>query len=559
MLTHERDVRTDAERLPAWARPAGAATETSRSVGRGVAVRIVGVGVVVVVLVLLGHRLGAAILLAVLALSSVLSLAVPAVGATIDRFFAGFQRIVGRGLGAVLLGLVHVVVFIPVSMVLRLLRQDPLELGASSDDPTFWRQVARPRGKTLYRRPFAYERHPAPGGRGRRTGRLRSALGVVVVLVLLDLGIGAIIGAAEDDGSEAGGDFSFPAPDVGARRHEPWAQELFQELGLHYDGVVYHPYRGWTMTDATGQHLNVANGVRRSYEAKLAGAGEPVDVYFFGGSAMMGWFQRDEHTIASELVRLAEADGIHVRALNYAQPAYDNWQELLLLEELVSRRQIPDLAVFYDGINELAPQFRSDVSHEPTHVQARETEARLRQAESGDGDEGSAFSRMVDAYSSQSAVGELVRGIRGTNNPGAAAQIFHPWPDQLQHPKERGDAAAAVHRRGVEIIRRLAASYGFRAAFVWQPWLYSKPVTAGEEAVVGSWGTDPEAWTTAGEAARAGLHDSVIDLSDVLDKVDDPVMYDFVHTNEQGARIVAEALYNHLKPTLVDLQRSAVP
>ena len=39
----------------------------------------------------------------------------------------------------------------------------------------------------------------------------------------------------------------------------------------------------------------------------------------------------------------------------------------------------------------------------------------------------------------------------------------------------------------------------------------------------------------------------------MLDDVNDPVMYDYVHTNERGAHIIAQAIYNQLKPTLLAL------
>ena len=101
--------------------------------------------------------------------------------------------------------------------------------------------------------------------------------------------------------------------------------------------------------------MNVNDGIRRSYEP--AASGDPVEVYFLGGSAMFGWFQRDEHTIPSEVARLAEADGIPVRVVNHATPAYVNWQESLKLQALVTSGHRPDVAVFYDGANELVSQF----------------------------------------------------------------------------------------------------------------------------------------------------------------------------------------------------------
>ena len=74
---------------------------------------------------------------------------------------------------------------------------------------------------------------------------------------------------------------------------------------------------------------------------------------------MFGLYQRDEHTIPSEFARLAEADGIPLRVVNYGSLAYVNWQEVLLLEQLVTGGSEPDLAVFYDGFNELVQPVRA--------------------------------------------------------------------------------------------------------------------------------------------------------------------------------------------------------
>jgi hypothetical protein len=41
----------------------------------------------------------------------------------------------------------------------------------------------------------------------------------------------------------------------------------------------------------------------------------------------------------------------------------------------------------------------------------------------------------------------------------------------------------------------------------------------------------------------------------VLDSTRKPLMYDFVHTNELGARIVAQAIYRRLRPQLLEAAR----
>ena len=104
-----------------------------------------------------------------------------------------------------------------------------------------------------------------------------------------------------------------------------------------------------------------------------------------GGSTMFGSFQRDGHTIPSEFARLAEADGIPVRVVNYGQLAYVNWQEVLLLQQLASGSSRPDLAVFYDGYNDLLSQFALGHHREPTTLDAKEIEKRLALGTAPDG------------------------------------------------------------------------------------------------------------------------------------------------------------------------------
>ena len=41
----------------------------------------------------------------------------------------------------------------------------------------------------------------------------------------------------------------------------------------------------------------------------------------------------------------------------------------------------------------------------------------------------------------------------------------------------------------------------------------------------------------------------------MLDGTSQPLMYDFVHTNELGARIVAQAMYRRLRPQLLEAAR----
>jgi hypothetical protein len=525
----------------------------------GIVVRAAVGAAVVAAMWLLGHRVPAVVLATVLVVVTAASLRFPAVARALDRAVAAIQRVAGRVLSVVVLGAVGVLFVVPVWLVLRLVGHDPLALGARRDGTTAWRPVPRREAGDLYRRPFAYERLPREAGAAR--GRLpllrvRAVIGLVALVAAADVAVGAFIDAV--GGGDSGGEQRpslLLSADVPAGRAEPWAAELGREVSAVWYERRFDPFLGWSERDFAGEHVHVSGGVRRSYQPAGSGARGAVEVAFLGGSTMFGAYQRDEHTIPSEVARLAEADGLRLRVVNLGQQAYLNWQEVQLLQARMSGSAAPDLAVFYDGANELVSQFALGVHREPSHLEARQVDERLRRAARGE-DRPSPPRALYRAWADTSALNGLANRLRDrVRGPRTEAGGLVPlWSgDQADRPEARGAAAAAVHARGVRLARRLAGGFGVRTAFFWQPHLYSKRKVRGEEQIEGSLATDPKAWRRADRAARARLAPGVVDLGRALDGVRSPVMYDFLHTNETGARAVARAMYARLEPALREL------
>jgi lysophospholipase L1-like esterase len=547
---------------PRWPPVGERAPSGTRRTALRVGVRA-GIGLLVAALLWwLGHELPAAILATVLVLLTAASLRFPAVAAAVDRVTWAIQRWAGRFLGVVLLSIVNLLVITPIAAVLRLVGHDPMALGVRPDAPSFWRPVPQRRGRGagagLYRRPFAYERvrPAAPAASRLPFPRLRMALTVVAALVLLDVAIGSAINLV--GGSDEAEPVSLLArPGVAAGRGEPWAGALGAEISAVWNAKRYDPYLAWTMPEFRGRYVRVERGVRRTAVPPPPATADPVDVFFFGGSTMFGAFQRDAHTIPAAFARLAAADGLAVRVVNHGRMGYVNWQEVLQLEELVTRGSVPDVAVFYDGFNDLLSQFTLGHHDQPTHVGAVEIEERLRSGVQP-GQE-SLRKALRREWTERSAVHRVARRLGLADRPAVGLGALRPSFVGLQSEGagRRGVEAADLHARGVQIARRLASSYGFDSAFFWQPSLYSKRVRPGEEELATTLDADPPAWRAADRAARARLRAPVRDLGDALDGVRSPVMYDFVHTNEAGARAVARRLYEELRPRLTRLAERA--
>ena len=125
---------------------------------------------------------------------------------------------------------------------------------------------------------------------------------------------------------------------------------------------------------------------------------------------MYGFGQRDQHTIPSELVRLAAADGVALEAHNFGTPAYVNWQGVELFARLLTEREAPDLVVFYDGYNDLSMQFVDGPLHGPSHVLAAVQQDRVEAPAATD--QPTAFADVRDWWADHSGTVNLYRRIR---------------------------------------------------------------------------------------------------------------------------------------------------
>lgn len=300
---------------------------------------------------------------------------------------------------------------------------------------------------------------------------------------------------------------------------EPWARELLTE----FPKFERDPKLGWKLDDISTEHITVIDGVRVTI-----GVSDPdLTIWMFGGSTTYGVGQRDQNTIASAMVRIAQDRGIHLAITNFGVPGYSNWQESIEFAELAKSagRTSPDLAIFYDGANEVAQawervdfgRFNLDEPH-LLAVSNEDRESMLRSAKR-----------------------------RGYKRIGEA-EILKVMPGLV----------AGQYQRGVSRILETSASSGVPVVLFWQPQLLNIPIDRPRvKDLLKLLKSSPEAkamyadrWGSPPKLAGDG---EVIDLTRAFDRVTQPVFFDWAHTNEYGATISARAILDHLWPQLVQL------
>lgn len=507
---------------------------------------------IVALLWLLGARALAVVVLVVAVLMTTATTVSPRAREWFDRAAAWIGHKVGTVLTVALLGLVQLVVFAPVAAVARLTRSDPMDPLAGGPVESRW--LARAGSdRPLPNRQYADEAYRRRVGTGRApVGSprwIRAAVGGVTLLLLADVALGSLIVRLDRDDPVAfdGPIFGFDPLAQEALADQPRAAELMADLGQVGIGRP-DPFIGWRFVPGVthqSELVNVVDGRRTTAETTVAG--DAAEVWLFGGSTLYGSGQSDGATIPSVLVELAATDGIAINATNYGHPAYAQWQQVQLLEaELTSGADPPDLVVFYDGFNDLTLQTQFGVHEEPTHLFF---DAPATTPESTP----SVAATVRTWWADHSAVALAVDRVRDAFGDEPEIQIadVDAAPIETIDPVAAGNAAGAIHRRGVDHVLALADAYDFAVRFFWQPFLYTKdPLTPAETELVDLPGYDTDVWLPMTEQVRATLREPVIDLSDALDGVDSSLFWDFVHTNEAGARLVAEAIFPYLLDAL---------
>ncbi|MCU0514019.1 MAG: hypothetical protein MUE40_15795 [Anaerolineae bacterium] len=366
-----------------------------------------------------------------------------------------------------------------------------------------------------------------------RTRTLWLLLGIGLVLAAVTAGLSVLTNrlvraAALDDRIRGSLDTSAlvfyddgPAPTTGQFMAEQ-AQRRVQWL----------PYSYWTVQPFAGEYINVgADGLRVT--PNLAPATAPA-VYFFGGSTMWGEGARDAFTIPGHLARLLHEEGTAAYLVNYGQTGYVSMQDLLLFQAQLLRGHRPQVAVFYQGFNDVLSATMQGLAGIPLQEAQRIADAETGRLLRG---------RMpVLALPEVGPLRQANFALVGTPATDATA-ILERW---LAH---------------VRMIQTLAAADGVEVIVIWQPALmFKQTLTAAEAGALAAMEAQYPGMRALYETMSLDLAERIADgrvtgvlwLADLFAADERPIFYDLVHITETGNLTVAEALLPRLREAVRD-------
>lgn len=327
---------------------------------------------------------------------------------------------------------------------------------------------------------------------------------------------------------------------------EDWAPEFWrEEVARQKSRKVYAPFKLWAGTSWRSRYINNEQGDsgtwRRTINPMSDGCASKrrVAVWVFGGSTVYGTGVPDWATLPSYLSRDLNATGSNCWIIsNFGIEGYVSNQELLeLLEQLKTGKQ-PDIAVFYDGVNDAAAAGASP-GPPSAHFNYGTIKNRI---------EGSISGRLDFIRQSYS-----MRAINGLLAAVRREQASVLVPEQV---RAKAEATLDNYEQNLRLAKALSKPFNFELYCFWQPSLFygHKPVVRFEQQVFEINGTaENKRWSRViaqvyQEAqTRAAETGDFVFLGGLFDSVHEPTYIDEAHLGPRGNEIAANFMADYIR------------
>lgn len=360
-----------------------------------------------------------------------------------------------------------------------------------------------------------------------------------VLLILLEAAMSFVLWAGN---ASAPGDYRALADSY---QGAAWTSDYYRELEASTK-VAWTPYVYWRREGFAGNYIRInGNGIRRTVHeaASPAPPSAPVRIFVFGGSTLWGTGVRDEFTVPSLLARELHNRGVVTEITNFGESGYVSTQEVIALMLELRKQNVPDLVIFYDGVNDLFSAYQQMAAGLPQNEMHRVEEFNLSQPDEWPRALGVTVSSFARSLS-------LVRAARrALGIVGAPPESDVPTPGQLPARLVGvADAVLKAYVGNMRIVQALGAEYGFRSLFFWQPTIFDKQtLTPYEQSERAKQSTLRPLVFAINDGVRngqlAGIDPaSFVDFSKMFESEEPAIFIDWCHVGERGNNMIALAM-----------------
>jgi lysophospholipase L1-like esterase len=316
-----------------------------------------------------------------------------------------------------------------------------------------------------------------------------------------------------------------------ARWYAEYDKEDNKAFVMEWKSYVY-----WRRKPFQGKYINVNEaGIRRTFSLD-AGDNDRrklLKLFMFGGSTLWSTGARDDYTIPSYLVKELSKMGIKSEITNFGESGYVTTQEVIALLLQLQKGNVPDIVIYYDGVNDTIAPSQGSAPGLPQNEMNRRAEFNLLHS-------------PIKAFAFWfNFVGKKANQI--------ALKIHKPTLDQY---KIETDANGVINSYlgNIKIVRALGEKYGFSSYFFWQPTIFTKEkLTPYEQQQLEM---DEyrlifeKTYDIMWQRNQEFVNQNFYNISNIFAKNTQPIFIDVCHITEDGNGIIAENMARKLQQQL---------
>jgi len=319
---------------------------------------------------------------------------------------------------------------------------------------------------------------------------------------------------------------------------------------LRQQNMVWEPYLHYRLEALDAKFTKIdKRGLRKTANPALKDAATSLKIFCFGGSTMYGIGARDTHTIPSELSKIIYQNfpDINVEITNFGCHGYTRAMENIQLQRELVHNNIPDIVIFYDGVNEVIAAHENNKVGTPTNTSNRINEFKV----SND------YKKRLKLMITASNLSRFITAMQRKIFPKASYEKLSSRPDSLTIK------IAETYVNFVKLSKSLENEYGFKVFNFMQPQIYSKKSLSETEKIYFKQQQYYEnLYKLSYDAVRKNAlminDETFVDISNVFDTTDATIYFDFCHAGENGNRLVATEMFTHIQPELMRKTKDSV-
>jgi hypothetical protein len=377
----------------------------------------------------------------------------------------------------------------------------------------------------------------------QRFVRLYTMLGIVVlntlVVVFVIEGAAALINKLDPPNTlaETTAEYKTRMVNMEYYRSQAWSADYWEEHLQVVDHWGYYPYTVWRTEPFAGEQINVGEDRIRVTPGSECGE-DTYRIFAFGGSTIWGFGSPDWGTIPAYIQKNMEERDVCI--LTQGDLAFNSTQNVIRLIQLLQQGDVPDMVIFYDGINDVATASRTSKAGSHYFIEYIEpvVKGALKEKESV----GSLLRELV----TRTAIYQVPYG-----------DVFIPdanW-DLPPFAPEFIEAITSIYLTNIHLVEILAEAYEFEFVAVIQPVLPLVESDYNEEEQAIMWRT-PQGmadlfrtiypyWEEA-----AAENDHLYYFAHILDDQPYPIWIDHSHVTPWGNLVVAHEITEVILPII---------